>query len=95
MASLGETIVKDVKQGIGDAVDTVVRAPGRIAAKMGLGQANSMTNSKDNKGEQAMKTLSTRLGAAGNAFAGKTQVNTDNHKSLDKMVSGRKVAMKK
>jgi hypothetical protein len=65
--TLWKSIKSNVKQWLWDAVDTVLRAPTRIAWKMWLKQSQGNISPK-NKGEMSAKNLVSRTKSAVKAF---------------------------
>ena len=63
MKRIADEFKSNVKQGIGDAADTILRAPARMAGMMGLKQSQGNV-SPNNKGERAAKELVSRAGSA-------------------------------
>ena len=62
-SKVGKELKSDIKQGMGDAIDTVTSIPSRVASAMGNKSSDGRASVK-NSGEQAAVELASRAKAA-------------------------------
>jgi hypothetical protein len=66
MKKIKDDLKSNVKQGLGDAADTISRIPTRMLGMMGNGASKNSLGAK-NKGESSAVEMGKRLASAGNA----------------------------